>query len=179
MTPRLVDIPALETERLRFRAPQASDFAVLEPFARSDRARYIGGGAEKDKRHAWNILTVLAGHWHLRGYGTFVAELKSTGQPIGSMGPWHPITWPERELGWTIWDASVEGTGLAHEAMLCLRRHAYQDLGWQTAVSYIDPANARSIALAKRLGCTLDSDALRNHPDNLVFRHPSPAEVLA
>lgn len=179
MTPRLVDIPALETERLRFRAPQASDFAVLEPFVRSDRARYIGGGSDKDKRHAWNVLTTLAGHWQMRGYGSFVAELKQTGQPVGSMGPWHPITWPERELGWTIWTEEAEGKGLAHEGMLRLRRHAYEDLGWETAVSYIDPDNVRSIALAERLGCTRDDTADRVHPEDLVYRHPSPAEVLA
>ncbi len=60
-----------------------------------------------------------------------------------------------------------------------LRRHAYEDLGWETAVSYIDPANARSIALAERLGCTRDDAADRVHPDDLVYRHPSPSEVLA
>ena len=179
MTPRLVDIPALETERLLFRAPQASDFAVLEPFIRSDRARYIGGGADKDRRHAWNTLALLCGHWHLRGYGSFVAVLKATGQPVGSMGPWHPITWPEPELGWTIWDPAAEGLGLGFEGMSRLRRHAYEDLGWQTAVSYIDPDNARSIALAARLGCIRDDHAPRVHPEDLVYRHPAPSEVVA
>jgi RimJ/RimL family protein N-acetyltransferase len=152
---------------------------VLEPFVRSDRARYIGGGVDKDKRHAWNVLCMLSGHWQIRGYGSFVAELKSTGQPVGSMGPWHPITWPEKELGWTIWTGEAEGKGLAHEGMLRLRRHAYEDLGWTTAVSYIDPANARSIALAERLGCVRDDDAGRVHPEDLVYRHPAPSEVLA
>lgn len=179
MTAHLVDIPVLETERLVLRAPQASDFAVLEPFARSERAQYIGGGTDKDKRHAWNILTMICGHWHMRGYGTFVAESKDTGQPIGSMGPWHPITWPEKELGWTIWTTEAEGTGLAFEAVTRLRRHAYEDLGWTTAVSYIDPANARSIALAERLGCHRDDTADRVHPDDLVYRHPSPQEIAA
>jgi len=179
MTARLVDIPQLETDRLILRAPQALDFDVLEPFIRSDRARYIGGGADKDRRHAWNVLTMLAGHWQMRGYGTFVAALKSTGQPIGSMGPWHPITWPEPELSWTIWDAAAEGKGYARESMLRIRRHAYADLGWTTAVSYIDLANARSIALAERLGCARDDAADRVHPDDLVYRHPSPAEVPA
>lgn len=179
MTPRLVDIPPLETERLRFRAPQAADFAVFEPFIRSDRALYIGGGADKDTAFAWRVLSSITGHWHLRGYGSFVAELKSTGQPIGSMGPWHPITWPEKELGWTIWTEAAEGQGFAREGMLRLRRHAYEDLGWTTAVSYIDPDNARSIALAERLGCVRDDAAQRVHPEDLVYRHPAPSEVSA
>jgi hypothetical protein len=77
----------------------------------SDRARYIGGGADKDIGHAWRVLAILSGHWHLRGFGTFVAEDKATGQPIGSMGPWFPGDWPEQELGWTIWTEAAEGRG--------------------------------------------------------------------
>lgn len=179
MTPHLTHIPMLETERLTFRAPKASDFTVLEPFVCSDRAQYIGGGVDTDRRQAWNILTMLSGHWHVRGFGSFVAELKSTGQPVGSMGPWFPVTWPEKELGWTIWTTEAEGTGLAFEGMIRIRRHAYEDLGWETAVSYIDPANARSITLAERLGCTRDDVADRVHPEDLVYRHPAPSEVLA
>ena len=38
-------------------------------------------------------------------------------------------------------------------------------------VSYIDPGNARSIALAERLGARPDPDAPRADPDDLVYRH--------
>ena len=84
MTPRIVDIPVLETDRMNLREPRAEDFPVLEPFICSDRATYVGGGAVKDKGHAWRILAILTGHWHLRGYGTYVAVRKDTGAPIGS-----------------------------------------------------------------------------------------------
>lgn len=176
MTARLADTPVLETARLILRAPQASDFEVFAPFVTSDRARFIGGGADKDIGHAWRVLAILAGHWHLRGYGTFVAEEKTAGRPIGSMGPWYPGNWPEQELGWTIWTPEAEGTGLAHEAVLRVRRHAYDDLGWTTAVSYIDTNNPRSEALAQRLGCVIDPEARQPHPDEpvRVWRHPAP-----
>jgi hypothetical protein len=49
----LENTPVLTTERLTLRAPQASDFEVFAPFVMSDRARYIGGGADKDIGHAW------------------------------------------------------------------------------------------------------------------------------
>ncbi|MBO6604323.1 MAG: GNAT family N-acetyltransferase [Roseicyclus sp.] len=180
MTPTLAHTPVLETERLILRVPQASDFPVLAPFVMSDRARYIGGGADKAIGHAWRVLAILTGHWPLRGFGTFVLEDKATGLPIGSAGPWYPEGWPEKELGWTIWAPEAEGKGYAYEAMLTLRAHAYADLGWTTAVSYIDPQNSRSIALAERLGCRLDETAARPHPDEpgLVYRHPAP-EALA
>lgn len=177
MTVRLADTPVLETRRLILRAPLASDFDTLAPFLMSHRARFIGGGAETDIGHAWRILAILTGHWALRGTGTFVAVDKDTGAPVGSMGPWFPEGWPERELGWSIWNAADEGKGYAAEAVERLRAHAYADLGWTTAVSYIDPDNTRSIALAERLGCTLDPDARRPAPSDLVYRHPAPAPV--
>jgi len=175
----LTDTPVLETERLILRAPRASDFEVFAPFVMSHRARFIGGGADKDIGHAWRVLAVLAGHWHLRGFGTFVAEDRETGQPLGSMGPWYPGNWPEEELGWTVWTEAAEGRGYAFEVVTALRRHAYADLGWTTAVSYIDPENARSQALARRLGCHLDSGAPCPDFDTPteVWRHPAPEEL--
>ncbi len=180
MTPHLVDTPILRTARLILRVPEAGDFRTLAPFVMSDRARFVGGGADKDIGHAWRALAVIAGHWHLRGYGTFVLTDKATGTPVGSAGPWHPGNWPERELGWTIWTEEAEGRGYAFEAVTELRRHAYADLGWDTAVSYIDARNERSLALARRLGCTLDADADRPPADEplQVWRHPGPSEVL-
>jgi RimJ/RimL family protein N-acetyltransferase len=72
------------------------------------------------------------------------------------MGPWFPGDWPEQELGWTIWTEAAEGQGYAFEAVTALRRHVY-GARLATAVSYIDPANTRSRALAQRLGCTFDT----------------------
>ena len=178
MTARLVDTPVLRTERLVLRAPKASDLDALVPFITSDRARFVGGGAEKTRGDAWRILAIFAGHWHLRGFGLFIAEDAESGAPIGSVGPWYPGGWPERELGWTVWSPEAEGKGYAHEAMLRLRAHVYDDLGWDTAVSYIDARNDRSLALARRLGCTRDAAARRpdRDPDAPieVWRHPAP-----
>ncbi len=173
----LTGCPVLETERLTLRAPEAADFPHLAPFVMSDRARFVGGGADKDITHAWRVHAILTGHWALRGAGVFVCVRKDTGAPVGSMGPWYPEGWPEKELSWTVWDEAAEGQGFATEAMRRIRRYAYDDLGWTTAVSYIDAANARSIALAERLGCVLDGTAHGPHPDDLVYRHPSPSEV--
>jgi len=181
MTPHLTDTPVLTTERLTLRAPQASDLEAFVPFVMSDRARFIGGGADKDIGHAWRVFAILAGHWHLRGYGTFVYADRATGRPIGAGGPWHPGNWPERELGWNVWSDADEGRGYAREAITALRRHVYADLGWPTAVSYIDTRNDRSLALARRLGCTLDQGAALPKSDEPLqaWRHPAPSEVLA
>ncbi|WP_445943058.1 GNAT family N-acetyltransferase [Roseicyclus sp.] len=181
MTPCLINTPVLTTERLTLRAPQAADFDAIAPFITSDRARFVGGGADKDIGHAWRILAIFAGHWQLRGTGVFIMADRQTDRPIGSVGPWYPGDWPEQELGWSVWSPEDEGKGYAHEATLRLRRHTYADLGWTTAVSYIDARNTRSLALARRLGCTRDEAAPRPKSDEPieVWRHPAPSEVLA
>jgi RimJ/RimL family protein N-acetyltransferase len=45
-------------------------------------------------------------------------------------------------------------------------------------VSYIHPDNYRSAAVAERLGATLDLDAPRQDPGDLVYRHRSPRSVV-
>lgn len=177
MTTVLPHIPTLETERLVLRGPRMGDVPHWCAFMASERAAFVGGpGLEEGK--AWRAFAHVAGMWMLRGYGTFVFALKdSPDQPLGMTGPWHPIDWPEAELGWTVWSEEAEGKGYAYEAACEGRRYAYQDLGWKTAASYIDPANARSIALAERMGCVLDADAGQPDFDGeqvLVYRHPAP-----
>jgi RimJ/RimL family protein N-acetyltransferase len=180
VTTALPHIPTLETERLVLRAPRMGDFEALAEFVRSDRSRFVRGD-DISLKTSWRGFAHVAGMWMLRGYGTFVFALKETpDQPLGMTGPWHPIDWPEAELGWTVWSEAAEGKGYAHEAAREGRRYAYDDLGWKTAVSYINPENARSIALAERLGCLLDADAEQPDFDGeqvLVYRHPAP-EVL-
>ena len=65
--------------------------------------------------------------------------------------------------------------------MAC-RAHAYEALGWQTATSNIDVDNARSIALARRLGCHVEKTYVEETPEGTfdvhLYRHPGP-EVAA
>lgn len=164
--------PVIETERLALRQPGAGDWPVWAGFMGSERARYVGGPA--DGEVAWRALATVIGHWTLRGFGSFVFTLRGSDAPLGLAGPWYPQGWPEREIGWTVWTPDAEGRGYAFEAAAAARRHAFRALGWATAVSYIDPRNARSIALARRLGAVEDRDAPRKDADHLVFRHPAP-----
>lgn len=175
MTPHLADTPVLETERLTLRAPRLADFDAMAAFMASERARFVGG--PNTLGQAWRSFGHVVGHWALRGFGLFVYADKTTGAPLGATGPWYPADWPERELGWTLWDPANEGRGFAFEAARAARDHAYSTLGWTTAVSYIDPENTRSIALAERLGATRDDAAARPHPEDLVFRHPAPGAL--
>ena len=161
----------LETERLVLRAPTAMDWDMWRPFAMSERARYIGGPYTLGT--AWRAFGHVIGHWVLRGYGSFAVTLKGDDTAIAMTGPWFPANWPEKEIGWTMWRADLEGTGLMFEAASAARTFAFDTLGWETAVSYIDAPNARSIRLAERLGAVRDPSAALPDGDKetVVYRH--------
>ena len=96
--------------------------------------------------------------------------------PLGIVGHWYPWGWPETEVGWVLFDSAHEGKGYATEAARRCVTHAWDALGWDTAVSYIAKDNLASVRVAERLGATLDADAAAPNPDKpcLVYRHPRP-----
>ncbi|MEO1544792.1 MAG: GNAT family N-acetyltransferase [Pseudomonadota bacterium] len=165
----------LTTDRLILRPPKPDDVDPCIDFIITDRAKFVGGGTDKTRADAWRAAAIVFGHWTIREWGLLVMELQDTGKAIGSIGPWYPEGWPEKELGWSIWSADHEGQGYAAEALTRTRQWAFEDLGWDTAVSYIDPENARSIALAERVGCTVDPSAAAPDDDpTIIYRHPRP-----
>ena len=169
-------IPELETERLRLRAPTAADFEHEAAFMATPRSAGVGGPATRAA--TWRSFASVIGHWVLRGFGFWAVEEKATGKYCGHVGLWFPEDWPEPEIGWTVMD-HAEGRGIAHEAALASRTHAYGTLGWTTAISLIAPTNTRSQALAARLGAVRES--LFEHESYgpmEIWRHPVP-EVSA
>ena len=167
--------PTLTTNRLILRPITAADIPHEQAFHQTDRAEFVGGPMHP--ADVWRYIATQIGHWTLRGYGTFAVEEKDTGIFCGHVGPWYPADWPAPELSWTIMEAA-EGRGLAHEAALATRNWAYDTLGWTTAISMIDPANTRSIALAERLGARHDGTFDHHRYGTMhIWRHPSPAEV--
>ena len=174
MTPRLADTPVIETERLTLRAPVPSDVDMFVSIYGSERSEFIGG--HKAPRQAWDFFCTELGHWAVRGFGMFTVTFRGGNTPLGIVGHWCPPNWPEQEIGWVLTE-SAEGRGIAYEAAQACINHAYEVLGWKTAVSYIATENARSITLAERLGASLDRSAEAPYGDTLVYRHPAP-EVL-
>lgn len=168
-------IPTLETERLIMRAPQESDFDAERDFFASDASRFVGG--PKKPHETWRSLAMLAGHWMLRGYGFWALQDKDSGTYHGRVGLWFPHGWYEREIGWTLMPCAW-GKGYATEAALAARAHAYDVLGWETAISQIDPANEASKAVARRLGArfeTLYEDPTYGSIE--IWRHLAPADL--
>ncbi len=165
-------IPTLETERLILRAPRAEDFAAEADFFASDASRFVGG--PMDSEQTWRAFATLLGHWALRGYGFWGLQEKSSGRYLGHVGLWNPHGWPEREIGWTLM-SDATGQGFATEAAIAARAHAYDILGWPTAISLIDPENTASMAVAKRLGAAYESTYEHSRFGLMqIWRHPAP-----
>lgn len=96
-------------------------------------------------------MAMLAGHWLLRGFGSWAVEERATGELAGRLGLHYPEGWPDRELGWAL-ARRFWGRGYALEGCRASLAHAFDDLGWERAISLIHPENLRSKRLAARLG---------------------------
>jgi len=163
--------PNIETERLILRMPIASDVALhSETLCDPERSKFIGGPYPLEE--AQEELDDMASDWDKVGLGGWAVEIKETGKFAGVVTINNPADFPEIELGW-VFHKSAEGKGYAYEAIIPMRRYAFDVIGLKTAVSYIDPENKRSLKLAKRLRAIHDPDAKtpKNDPC-LVYRHP-------
>lgn len=165
-------VPVIETERLRLRGPDARDLPAFIAHYGSDRARFTGGPV--GPAQAWRVFASAIGHWTLRGFGLWTVTRRGSEEALGLIGCLEPEGWPEREISWSLFQGA-EGHGFATEAARAARAFAYGTFGWRTAVSYIDDANVRSLAVAQRLGCRIDPGAAV--PEGFtcrVHRHPAP-----
>lgn len=150
-----MDIPTLETERLILRAFKADDIdAYAAMVADTEVSKFISlGGKPMGRLEAWRSMAMQLGHWQLRGFGQWAVEEKETGLFAGRLGLYYPETWPAREIGYAL-ARDHWGKGYASEGAAAARNFAFETLGWDDIISIISPANARSQAVAKRLGET-------------------------
>lgn len=146
--------PSLETPRLMLRPPTQADFPDFAAMhAEEETMRFLGGAT--GPHAAWRMMAQLAGSWALLGFGMFSLIEKQSGRWVGRVGPWRPAGegggWPGPEVGWGV-RAAFAGKGYAHEAASAAIDWAFDHLGWAEVIHCIEPDNARSIALAERLG---------------------------
>lgn len=146
--------PQLQTERLIFRQPCASDLVPYTHYCLSERTRYVGGPFTEVQ--AFEKLASMIGHWELRGFGRFVFVEQETGRAIGHFGALQYDTTHPPEITWTIWNSDDEGKGYATEAGRALKNHARQELGFRSMIACVHHDNSASRGLAERLGGILN-----------------------
>ena len=161
-------IPTLMTPRLILRPPVLDDFPVFAQMMTSERARYMGG--PYSPIGAWRAFCQDIALWQMFGHGALMIDRRDTGECIGQVGINHGPLFPEKELGWLLYEGQ-EGNGFATEAATALRDWGFAELKLPWLVSYVDPANHASMAVAQRMGGVLDPEAPREDPTDLVYRH--------
>lgn len=167
-----LDIPTLETERLRLRGFREGDLDAFAEFCSSESlTRFVGGTS--DRGGTWRRIALYLGHWVLRGYGHWAIEEKASGRFAGYTGLWNPEGWPEPEVIWGL-SGHAHGCGYATEAARRVRDYAYRELGWRTAVSFIAPENLPSQRVAQRLGANYERNVKLIVTTAGVYRHPGP-----
>ena len=111
--------------------------------------RHLGG--HQQESDAWRTLAQWIGLWSLTDAAMFGVVEKASGEWIGRIGPWHPLHWPTREVGWGLRKA-YWGKGYALEAAAASLDYAFDELGWDSVTHLIADENVMSQKLAARLG---------------------------
>jgi RimJ/RimL family protein N-acetyltransferase len=159
---RVIASARIETERL-----------VLEPMTIEDIDAYLGLHAdpqvirflgEMDRDLATARLEADARVWVERGHGLFKVTHRDDGRFLGRVGLRYWPQFDETEVGWTL-RAQEWGHGYATEAAIACAEFGFRELPDDYLTSCIQPENARSIAVAERLGMTpLREDVLNGLP---------------
>lgn len=161
-------VPTLTTTRLVLRPMRIADWPGYAAMMGSERAVWMGGPF--GMAAAWGMFCSDHAQWEFHGSGALMIADRASGETLGQVAVNRGPLFPEPELGWMVWPGA-EGRGIAFEAARAMRDWARDVAGLDSLVSYVDPGNARSIALALRLGGVRDAVAARPDPTDLVFRH--------
>lgn len=158
--------PILTDGDVRLRGHVMADMEAFWRFFQSPRAMHVDGPGSRTQ--LWYGFASEVGSWELTGMGGWAIE--ADGALAGQVAVTHPPHFAEAELGWILFDG-FEGRSIAYRAARLALGWAQDVLKPASLVSYIHADNARSIALAKRLGAAHDPNAAAHDPEDVVYRH--------
>ena len=152
-----VQVPTIETERLRLRGHRPADFDhSAAMWADPNVTRYLGGKPLSEEE-CWRRLLGYVGHWSLFGFGYWLVEEKATGNFVGEIGfadykrDLEPSLKGIPEIGWVL-ASQAHGKGYATEAVRAAV--AWGDAHFPSArtACIIAPENLASIRVAVKCG---------------------------
>jgi len=173
--PGAIQIPVIETERLRLRGHRLEDFAdTLALWSDPNVTQFIGGKPQTEEE-VWLRVMRYVGHWAWMGFGYWVLEEKFTGRFAGEVGfaDWKRDIEPSikgiPEAGWVL-ASRVRGMGYATEAVRAIIAWGDQRFcgesglkSPQQKVLGIENAVHSAIPLtAARMVCIIDTEHARS-----------------
>jgi RimJ/RimL family protein N-acetyltransferase len=180
-----VNVPLLQSARLRLRAPTLKDFsASFAMWSSPVVARYIGGRPHT-KEEVWARLLRYIGHWHAISYGYWVIETIESDVYIGEIGfsdyrrDIVPTIDTIPEMGWAL-APHAHGKGFAFEAASAALAWRDTALPAGETVCLIDPQNTTSLRLADKLGFRNASEAVyHGNPQVVLWRETTRSNSAA
>jgi RimJ/RimL family protein N-acetyltransferase len=145
-----------ETDRLRARPWTTSESDVADAFAMysdPEVSRFIRDAPEESLESQRALLErVIQRYRELGGgYGFWAVEEKASGRIVGASMV-KPVPGHEHiEVGWHL-ARPAWGKGYATEAARGAIAYGFEKLGLERIVAVVHPDNARSLAVARRLG---------------------------
>ena len=162
MTPEVErKLTILETPRLRLRRTLHADIpALVALWTDAEVTRYMGGPREESM--LTRVFTEAADDPFGEDYDLWPVEEKITGEVIGDCGLLQKDIEgvDEIELVYVI-ARSRWGRGYASEIAEALVRHAFETQGLTRLVSLIEPDNAGSERVARKVGMRLEKEVIR------------------
>jgi RimJ/RimL family protein N-acetyltransferase len=148
----------LETARLSLREMTLDDLDFMSALlGDAEVMRYYPRSLSRDEAREW--IERQLGRYADFGHGHWLAELRDTGEPVGQVGlvAQEIEGQIEREIGY-MFHHRFWRQGFATEGALGIRRHAFEERGFDHVISLVRPENVPSQGVARKLGMHIDRD---------------------
>lgn len=152
-----VQVPVLETERLKLRGHGMDDFVPCAAMWGDPIVTRHIGGRPLSEEESWSRLLRYVGHWAVLGFGYWVVEEKATGNFIGEIGfadykrDLQPSLGDAPEIGW-VFATQSHGRGYATEAVRAAVAWGDEHFGPRQTHCIIHPENLASMRVAEKCG---------------------------
>ena len=176
-----VEIPILETDRLKLRGHRLDDFVACAAMWADPTVTVFIGGKPHTEEEAWARFLRYAGHWSMLGFGYWLVEEKATGNFIGEIGfadykrDIEPSLKGIPEIGWVL-AAQAHGKGYATEAVRAAVAWGDAHFPSPRTACIIAPENLGSLRVAMKCGYReFQRTTFRGKPTIMFVREPRAA----
>lgn len=152
-----LQIPVIETERLRLRGHRRDDLAAcVAMWSDPNVTKHITGRASTEQQ-TWSRLLSYLGHWVVMGFGYWAIEEKSSSDFVGEIGLADfkrdvAVAMEDKpELGFAL-ASRFHGKGYATESVRAALAWADAHVPCSSTVCLVDPANVASMRIVEKFG---------------------------
>lgn len=159
-----MEIPTIETERLRLRGWEERDLDRYASLcADPEVMRFLGGPQTREQ--SATAIGMFRDRWRTQGFGLFCVARQDDDVCIGFTGlhvpDFLPEVLPAVEIGWRL-ARDAQGRGHATEAARAVVAFAFGPVGLDRIVSIARPENRASTNVMHKIGMTLERTTV--HP---------------